>query len=143
MRYTRVQEQRVIPNNFLEVTEMNNTPKVFESEYKLLCILWENEPINSTALVKLCKERLGWVKGATYTVIKRLAERGVIKHENTIVSALVTKEDVRLAEFDELLTNRFDGSVPAFLATFSRKQKLSEKQIDEIMQIIGGDGEDE
>lgn len=143
MRYTPIQEQRVIPNNFLEVTEMSNTPKVFESEYRLLCILWENEPINSTALVKLCKERLGWVKGATYTVIKRLAERGVIKHENTIVSALVTKEDVRLAEFDELLANRFDGSVPTFLATFSRKQKLSEKQIDEIMQIIGGDGEDE
>lgn len=120
---------------------MNNTPKVFESEYKLLCILWENEPLTSTALVKLCKERLGWVKGATYTVIKRLAERGVIKHEDTIVSSLVTKEEVRLAEFDELLENRFDGSVPAFLATFSRKQKLSEKQIDEIMQIINREDE--
>lgn len=113
-----------------------DTPKVFESEYKFLCILWEHEPINSTALVKLCKEKLGWVKGATYTVIKRLAERGVVKHENTMVSALVTKEEVRLAEFDELLTSRFEGSLPAFLATFSRKQKLSEKQLAEIMQII-------
>ena len=119
-----------------------NTPKVFESEYKFLCILWENEPINSTSLVKLCKERLGWVKGATYTVIKRLTERGVVKHEDTIVSTLVTKEDVRLAEFDELLTNRFEGSMPAFLATFSKKQKLSEKQIQEILQIIQEGGEE-
>ncbi len=113
-----------------------NTPKVFESEYKFLCILWDNEPIKSTALVKLCKEQLGWVKGATYTVIKRLVQRGVVKHENTIVSTLVTKEEVRLAEFDELLNNRFEGSMPAFLATFSQKQKLSEKQIHDIMQII-------
>lgn len=119
-----------------------NTPKVFESEYKFLCILWEHEPMNSTALVKLCKEQLGWVKGATYTVIKRLAERGVVKHENTMVSTLVTKEEVRLAEFDELLANRFEGSMPAFLATFSKKQKLSEKQIAEIMQIINA-GEEE
>ena len=113
-----------------------NTPKVFESEYKFLCILWDNEPINSTALVKLCKERLGWVKGATYTVIRRLVERGVVKHENTIVSTLVTKEAVRLSEFDELLENRFEGSMPAFIATFSKKQKLSQKQIDDIMKII-------
>lgn len=118
-----------------------STPKIFESEYKFLCILWENEPINSTALVKLCKERLGWVKGATYTVIKRLAERGVVKHDNTMVSTLVTKEDVRLAEFDELLENRFDGSLPSFIATFSKKQKLNQKQIDEIMKIINGDEE--
>ena len=122
---------------------MSDTPKVFESEYKFLCILWENEPLKSTALVKLCKEQLGWVKGATYTVIKRLVERGVVKHEDTIVSTLVTKDEVRLSEFDELLENRFEGSLPAFLATFSRKQKLSEKQLQEIMEIINeGEGED-
>ena len=113
-----------------------NTPKVFESEYRFLCILWENEPINSTALVKLCKEKLGWVKGATYTVIKRLVERGVLKHEDTVVSSLVTKEEIQLAEFNELLTNRFEGSMPAFLATFSQKQQLSDKQLEEIMRII-------
>lgn len=141
MLYSPHEEQRVIPNKSYEVNKMN-TPKVFESEYKFLCILWENEPINSTALVKLCKERLGWVKGATYTVIKRLTERGVVKHEDTIVSTLVTKEEVRLAEFDELLTNRFEGSMPAFLATFSKKQKLSEKQIQEILQIIQEGGEE-
>lgn len=117
------------------------TPKVFESEYKFLCILWENEPINSTALIKICKERLGWTKGATYTVIKRLSERGVLKNENTVVRSLVTKEAVRLAEFDELLENRFEGSIPAFLATFTQKQQLNKKQLAEIMRIIGGDKE--
>ncbi len=119
-----------------------STPKVFESEYRFLCLLWENEPINSTSLVKLCKEQLGWVKGATYTVIKRLVERGVVKHEDTMVSSLVTKEEVRLSEFDELLTNRFEGSLPAFIATFSKKQKLSQKQIDDIMSIINGEIEE-
>lgn len=118
------------------------TPKVYESEYKFLCILWENEPINSTALIKLCKERLGWTKGAIYTVIKRLSERGVLKNENTIVQTLVTKEAVRLSEFDELLENRFEGSIPAFLATFTEKQQLSEKQMEEIMKIIYGNKEE-
>ncbi len=117
------------------------TPKVFAKEYEFLCILWENEPIKSTALVKLCKEKLGWVKGATYTVIKRLVQRGVIKHENTVVSSLITKEEVRLAEFDELLENRFEGSIPAFLATFSQKQRLSETQLEEILKIINNDRE--
>lgn len=115
------------------------TPKVFESEYKFLCLLWENEPINSTALVKLCKEKLDWTKGATYTVIKRLSERGVLINENTVVTTLVSKEEVRLAELDELLENRFDGSVPAFISTFTKKQNLSEKQVQDILDIIYGE----
>ena len=71
------------------------TPKVFESEYKFCLILWENEPIKSGNLVKLCKERLGWKSTTTYTVIKRLSERGVIKNENTIVSSIVSKEQIQ------------------------------------------------
>ena len=72
------------------------TPKVFESEYKFCLILWENEPIKSGNLVKLCKERLGWKSTTTYTVIKRLSERGVIKNENTIVSSIVSKEQIQV-----------------------------------------------
>ena len=75
---------------------MMETPKVFESEYKFCLILWENEPIKSGNLVKLCKERLGWKSTTTYTVIKRLSERGVIKNENTIVSSIVSKEQIHL-----------------------------------------------
>ena len=71
-----------------------STPKVFESEYRFCLILWENEPVKSTALVKLCKERLGWSKATTYTVIKRLCERGVIKSEDAVVTSLVSKEEI-------------------------------------------------
>ena len=74
------------------------TPKVFESEYRFCLILWEHEPVKSSELVALCKEQLGWKPTTTYTVIKRLSDRGVLVNENTIVRALVTKEQVQAAE---------------------------------------------
>ncbi len=112
------------------------TPKVFESEYRFCLILWEHEPINSTELVKLCKEQLGWSKGTTYTVIRRLAERGVLKNEDTIVSSLISKEETQIAEIDELMEKRFGGSLPAFIAAFTKQQNLNEEQLAEIMRII-------
>ena len=112
------------------------TPKVFESEYRFCLILWENEPIRSAELAKLCKEKLGWSKTTTYTVIKRLSERGVLKNENTIVSALVTKDQVQAAEIDEMVERTFEGSLPAFVAAFTKNRKLSEKEIDEIQRLI-------
>lgn len=79
------------------------TPKVFESEYRFCLILWENEPINSTKLAKLCNEKLGWSRTTTYTVIRRLSERGVVKNENATVTSLVSKDEVQAAEIDELV----------------------------------------
>lgn len=113
-----------------------DTPKIFESEYRFCLILWEREPIKSTELAKLCKEKLGWSKTTTYTVIKRLSERGVLKNENTIVSALITKEEAQLSELDELMEKKFEGSLPAFIAAFARRQELSETEIQEIRRII-------
>ncbi len=113
-----------------------DTPKVFESEYRFCLILWENEPIKSSELAKKCREKLGWSKTTTYTVIKRLSERGVLKNENTIVSSLVSKEEVQLSELDELMEKRFEGSLPAFIAAFARRQSLSDKDIEEIRRII-------
>ena len=113
------------------------TPKIFESEYRFCLILWENEPIRSTELAKLCKERLDWSKTTTYTVIKRLSERGVLKNENTIVTALISKEEAQLSELDELMEKKFEGSLPAFIAAFARRQSLSEKDIQELRRIIG------
>ncbi len=115
-----------------------NTPKVFESEYRFCLILWENEPIKSSELVKLCKEKLGWKPTTTYTVIKRLSERGVVKNENTVVSSLVTKDEIQSAEIDEMVEKTFEGSVPAFLAAFTKKRRLSEKEIAEIRKMIDG-----
>ena len=114
----------------------NMVPKIFESEYRFCLILWENEPITSRALSELCKERLGWSKTTTYTVIKRLCDRGVVKNENTIVTSLVTKEAVQAAEIDELVEKKFDGSLPAFVAAFARHQKLSHREVEEIEAMI-------
>ena len=112
------------------------TPKVFESEYRFCLILWEHEPIKSSELVSLCKEQLGWKPTTTYTVIKRLSERGVLKNENTVVTSLVSKDEVQASEIDELLEKKFDGSLPAFVAAFTRHKKLSSKEIDEVQKMI-------
>ena len=76
------------------------TPKIFESEYHFCEILWENEPVNSTELVRLCKEKLGWSKATTYTVIRRLADRGAVKNENAVVTSLVSREEVQESEIE-------------------------------------------
>lgn len=124
-------------SNALEKGMINmETPKVFESEYRFCLILWENEPIKSSELVKLCKEQLGWKPTTTYTVIKRLSERGVLKNENTVVTSLVTKEEVQAAELNEMVEKTFEGSLPAFIAAFTKHQKLSKKEIDEVQQMI-------
>ena len=113
-----------------------DTPKVFESEYRFCLILWEHEPIKSSELVKLCKEQLGWKPTTTYTVIKRLSERGVLKNENTIVSSLVSKNEIQAAELNEMVEKTFEGSLPAFIAAFTKYQKISKSEIDEIQQMI-------
>ena len=112
------------------------TPKIFESEYRFCLILWENEPINSTKLAQLCKEQLGWSKATTYTVIRRLSERGVLKNENTIVTSLVSKEEAQAREIDELVEGKFQGSLPAFIAAFTRRQDLSHAELDEVQRMI-------
>ena len=111
-------------------------PKIFTSEYRFCLILWEHEPINSTKLALLCKEQLGWSRPTTYTVIRRLSERGVLKNENTIVSTLVTKEQVQQAEMEEMMERTFEGSIPAFIAAFANSKKLTKADIDQLEAMI-------
>lgn len=113
-----------------------DTPKVFESEYRFCLILWENEPVKSSKLVELCKEQLGWKPTTTYTVIKRLSERGVLKNENTVVTSLISKDEVQAAELNEMVEKTFEGSLPAFIAAFTKHQKISDKEIDAVQQMI-------
>ena len=113
-----------------------DTPKIFESEYRFCMILWENEPVGSTELVKLAKEQLGWSKATTYTVIRRLSERVVLRNENAVVTSLISREEAQIAEIDELMEKRFGGALPQFIAAFTKHQKLSDKQIEEIMKLI-------
>ena len=112
------------------------TPKVFESEYRFCLILWEHEPIKSSKLVEICKEQLGWKPTTTYTVIKRLSERKVLKNENTVVTSLVTKDEIQAAEINEMVEKTFEGSLPAFIAAFTKHQKISEKELDAVQQMI-------
>ena len=112
------------------------TPKVYESEYRFCLILWEHEPIKSKELVKLCEERLGWKSTTTYTVIKRLSERGVLKNENTVVTSLVSKDEIQADQMEEFVEKTFEGSLPAFIAAFTKHQKLTDADIDEVQAMI-------
>ena len=112
------------------------TPKIFESEYRFCLVLWEYELINSGELAKLCQKQLGWKRTTTYTVIKRLSERDVLKNANSIVTSLVSKDVVRAAEIDEFVEKKFEGSLPAFIAAFTKHQKISDKELDEVQKMI-------
>lgn len=111
-------------------------PKIFESEYRFCEILWEYEPVSSGELVKLCKEKLEWKKSTTYTVIRRLAERGVLKSENAVVTSLVSREEAQSRESTEVVERTFSGSLPGFIAAFTRNKPLSPEEADEIQKII-------
>ena len=113
-----------------------DTPKVFESEYRFCLILWEHEPVASGELVRLCRERLGWKPTTTYTVIKRLSERGVLKNEHAVVTSLVTRDQVQAAEIDELVEKKFSGSLPAFLSAFVRHRRLTAAELDQVQEMI-------
>lgn len=118
------------------------TPKIFESEYRFCLILWDNEPVNSTKLVELCKNQLGWSKATTYTVIRRLAERGVVKNENATVTALISKEQAQKSRLEEMVEETFEGSMPAFIAAFSKSQKLTKTEVDQLQALIDNFRED-
>ena len=112
------------------------TPKIFESEYRFCLILWEHDPVTTTELVKLCQAQLGWKRTTTYTVIKRLGERGVLKNQDGLVTALISKEEAQVSEIDELMEKKFQGSLPAFLAAFARRQSLTEEEVEGICRLF-------
>lgn len=110
--------------------------KLFDAEYKFVSIIWDNEPINSTELVKLCADILGWKKSTTYTVLKKLCERGILQNRDATVTALVKREDVQRYESRAVLEKTFDGSLPKFLTAFLSGRKLSEQEAEELKRII-------
>ena len=112
------------------------TPKIFESEYRFCLLLWEHEPVNSTELVTLCRDQLGWSKSTTYTVIRRLCERGVIQNENSMVSSRISKEQAQASRLEEMVQETFEGSMPAFIAAFSRSKTLSKSEVDQLKALI-------
>lgn len=111
-------------------------PKIHEGEYRFCLIMWEHAPISAAQLAKLCLEQLGWKRTTTYTVIKRLGERGILKNEDGVVTALVSKEDAQAYEIDELVEKKFEASLPAFLTAFTKRQTLTDSDLDEMQQMI-------
>ena len=110
--------------------------KFFDAEHKFLTIIWDMEPVNSTALSKICLEKLGWKKPTTYNMIRKLAERGVLKNEDAIVCSLVKREDVQKYESKTLLEKSFDGSLPTFLSAFLKDKKLTQEEAMQIKKMI-------
>ena len=113
-----------------------DTPKIFESEYRFCLVMWEHAPVAAAELVRLCREQLGWKRTTTYTVIKRLGERGVLKNEDGIVTPLVSREEAQAREIDVLVDEKFQGSLPAFVAAFTRRQDISREELDEMQRMI-------
>ena len=110
--------------------------KLFDAEYKFASIVWDNEPINSTELVKLCADKLGWKKSTTYTVLKKLSERGILKNKDAVVTALVKREEVQKYESNAVVEKNFDGSLPKFLTAFLGERKITEQEAEELKKII-------
>lgn len=105
-------------------------------ESRFADIIWENEPISSGQLVKLCGQQLDWKKSTTYTMLKRLCERGLFQNEKGMVSALMTKEEFGAAQSEKIIEESFDGSLPAFIAAFTSRKKLSSDDVNEIQKMI-------
>ena len=99
-------------------------------------IIWQNEPIPSGELVRLCEQKLEWKKSTTYTMLKRLCERGIFKNESGVVSSVLTKEEFGAAQSERIIEDTFEGSLPAFIAAFTSRKKLSADDVNEIQKMI-------
>ncbi len=110
--------------------------KLCESDYRFMLVVWESEPVPSGQLVTLCAEKLGWKKPTTYTVLRKLCERGLLKNENTVVSALVPKEQVQRFESERFVDKAFEGSLPRFVASFLGGKTISEREAEELKKLI-------
>ena len=105
-------------------------------ESRFADIIWQNEPLSSTELVKLAEGELSWKKSTTYTVLKRLCERGIFQNPNGTVTSQISKEEFYAVKSEEFVEDTFSGSLPAFLAAFTTRKKLSEAEIDQLQKLI-------
>lgn len=110
--------------------------QLYNSEYRLMSIVWAHEPVNSTELTKLCHSELGWKKSTTYTMIRKLSERGLLQNCDATVTSLVGREQVRQYESAALLEKSFDGSLPLLFATFLQGRRLTRKDAEELKRMI-------
>ena len=110
--------------------------KLAEIESRFVELIWQREPVSSGDLVLLCEKELNWKKSTTYTVLRRLCQKGILKNEETIVTSVIKKEEYMARCSEQIVEDTFDGSLPQFVAAFMSRKKLSRKQIDEIQKLI-------
>lgn len=110
--------------------------KLAETEEKFAELIWQNEPIGSGELVKLCEKTMKWKKSTTYTVLKKLCEKGIFRNENTIVSSLVTRDEYYSRQSIRFVEDTFGGSLPKFLTAFISSKKISKRQAEELKRLI-------
>ncbi len=110
--------------------------RLCESDFRFMCVVWENEPVSSHDLVLKCNEQLGWKKSTTYTVLKKMSEKGFAKNEGSVITSLVAKNDVQKYESNRVVNTSFDGSLPSFLASFFGGKKISEDEAQELKRLI-------
>lgn len=110
--------------------------KLCESDFRFMCVVWENEPLNSGRLVDLCNQKLGWKKSTTYTTLRKLCEKGFAQNVDTVVSSLVAKDDVQAYAGNRFIENTFAGSLPNFLVSFLGGKKISDKEAEELKKLI-------
>lgn len=105
-------------------------------ESRFADMIWENEPVSSTELAKRCEEQFKWKKSTTYTVLKRLCDKGIFKNDKGTVTSVVSRQEFYSLQSERFVEEAFDGSLPAFLAAFTSRQKISDAEIDEIQKMI-------
>lgn len=105
-------------------------------ESRFADIVWSYEPLHSRELVKLCEKELNWNRSTTYTVLRRLCDRGIFKNESGIVSSALTRQEFYAMRSELFVDETFDGSLPAFLTAFTQRKKLTKKEIDELQRLI-------
>lgn len=110
--------------------------KLCDSDFYFMKVVWEVEPVNSGKLVQLCSEKLGWKKSTTYTMIKKMSQKGFLKNENATVTSLISKQEVEKQESDYFVERTFEGSLPGFLAAFMKGRTISEQEAEELKQMI-------
>ena len=110
--------------------------KLFDAEYRFLSVIWENEPVNSTELSRICLDRLGWKKSTTFNMIRKLAERGFIQNVNATVTSIVKKEQVAKYETESVIEKNFGGSLPAFIAAFLDGRKITAEEAAQVKKMI-------
>ncbi|MBQ8869137.1 MAG: BlaI/MecI/CopY family transcriptional regulator [Oscillospiraceae bacterium] len=105
-------------------------------EARFADIVWQNQPLTTKRLIKLCEENLNWKRTTTYTVLKKLCERGIFLTENSTVTALISREEFYAIQSEKFVEDTFDGSLPAFLAAFTARKALTDEEVNELRRMV-------